>query len=264
MGRSGPLGLLSWRRDVTAKRDYRHTPFTKFVALGESTTAGGWSTSPERCWVPRLAALIDDFQERPLEVFNAGIGANVISRRSPAYETSGKPAADERLKKHVIDQAPDLLVISYGLNDARCGISWSLFRRVMVSLIRRVRATLDPVIVLPGPYYMWDFEIGWEGGYGRGDLETFKRFNKGISRLARAHDCLYVDLLDAYNEADWMIHYDGVHANDLGHRIVSNRIFEVLAQNCSCLASRTRAMERSSPRWRDESVLIMTGRDDTP
>ena len=111
---------------------------------------------------------------------------------------------------------------------------------------------------------MWDFEIGWEGGYGRGDLETFKRFNKGISRLARAHDCLYVDLLDAYGESDWMIHYDGVHANDLGHRIVSNRIFEVLAQNCSCLANRTRAMERSSPRWRDESVLIMTGRDDTP
>jgi lysophospholipase L1-like esterase len=247
---------------MTTKKDYRHQPFTKFVALGESTTAGGWSTSPERCWVPRLAALIDDFQERPLEVFNAGIGANVISRRSPAYETSGKPAADERLQNHVIDQAPDLLVISYGLNDARCGISWSLFRRVMLSLITRVREKLDPVIVLPGPYYMWDFEIGWEGGYGRGDLETFKRFNKGIARLARAQDCLFVDLLEAYGETDWMIHYDGVHANDLGHRIVSNRMFEVLARNCSCLANRTRALERASPRWRDESVLIRTGRDD--
>ena len=247
---------------MTTKKDYRHKPFTKFVALGESTTAGGWSTSPERCWVPRLAALIDDFQERPLEVFNAGIGANLISSRSPAYATSGKPAADERLQKHVIDQAPDLLVISYSLNDARGGTSWSLFRRVMLSLITRVRQDLDPVIVLPGPYYMWDFVIGREGGYGKGDLETFKKFNKGIARLARAQDCLYVDLLDAYGESDWMVHYDGVHANDLGHRIVSNKMFEVLAQNCSCLASRTRAMERASPRWRDESVLIRSGRDD--
>ena len=29
--------------------------------------------------------------QRPLEVFNAGIGANLISSRSPAYATSGKP-----------------------------------------------------------------------------------------------------------------------------------------------------------------------------
>ncbi len=241
---------------MVAKRDYRSGEFNRFVALGESTTAGGWSTSPERCWVPRLAALIDDFQERPLEVFNAGIGANLISSRSPAYATSGKPAADERLQRHVIDQAPDLLVISYGLNDARGGTSWSLFREVMVSLVRRVRARLDPVIVLPGPYYMWDFEVGREGGYGHANLEIFRDYSRGIAAVAAEEDCLFVDLLDAYAETDWMIHYDGVHANDLGHRIVANRIFEVLAQNCSCLARRTREMEKTSPRWRDESTLM--------
>lgn len=241
---------------MVAKRDYRSGEFTRFVALGESTTAGGWSTSPERCWVPRLAALIDDFQERPLEVFNAGIGANLISSGSPAYATSGKPAADERLQRHVIDQAPDLLVISYGLNDARGGTPWSLFREVMVSLVRRVRARLDPVIVLPGPYYMWDFEVGREGGYGHANLEIFRDYSRGIAAVAEEEDCLFVDLLDAYADTDWMIHYDGVHANDLGHRIVANRIFEVLAQNCSCLARRTREMEKTSPRWRDESTLM--------
>ena len=52
-----------------------------------------------------------------------------------------------------------------------------------------------------------------------------------------------------------MVHYDGVHQNDLGHRIVANRVFEVLAQNCSCLGKRTRQAEQTSPRWRDESVL---------
>ena len=52
-----------------------------------------------------------------------------------------------------------------------------------------------------------------------------------------------------------MIHEDQVHANDLGHRIVAHRVFEVLAQSCSALAKQTKEAEKTSPRWRDESVL---------
>ena len=236
------------------KKDWRADEFRRFVALGESTTAGGWSTSPERCWVPRLKALIDDVQSRPVALFNAGIGANVISRESPSYEFSGRPAADERLDRHVIAEEPDLLVISYGLNDARGGTPLDLFTRVMVSLIRRVREHIDPVIVLPGPYFMTDFTVG-DPHFSRANLETFGDYNRAIAAVAAQEQCLFVDLLQAYGGAGWMIHYDGVHANDLGHRIVSNRIFEVLAQNCSGLARHTRACEKTSPRWRDESCL---------
>ena len=67
------------------KRDWRAEEFRCLVALGESTTAGGWSTSPERCWVAVLGRLINDFQERPVRVVNSGIGANVVSTRSPSY-----------------------------------------------------------------------------------------------------------------------------------------------------------------------------------
>ena len=239
---------------MTTRRDYRTEQFRRFVALGESTTAGGWSTSPERCWVPRLGALIDDFQSSPVKVFNMGIGANVISTKSPCYENSGKPAADERLGEHVINKRPDLLVISYGLNDARGGTSLDIFQDEMVQLIRRVRSELNLVIVLPRPYYMNDFKVGGPP-WSHADLELFARFNRGIENVATGEDCLYVDLLDAYKESDWMIHYDGVHANDLGHRIVANRIFEVLAQNCSCLGRKTKEAEKTAPRWRDESSL---------
>ena len=239
------------------KRDHRAKPFRRLVALGESTTAGGWSTSPERCWVSRLAAMINDFQAEPVEVFNAGIGANVISRESPNYEHSGKPAADERLDRHVIQEAPDLLVISYGLNDARGGTPLGLFRDKLVQMVRQVREAIRPVIVLLGPYYMGDFTVGDEAGWGHGSLESFGQFNQCIAQVAEQEDCLFVDLLDAYRETDWMIHYDGVHANDLGHRIVANRIFEVLAQHCSGLARHTKQMEQTSPRWRDESCLTL-------
>ena len=76
-----------------------------------------------------------------------------------------------------------------------------------------------------------------------------------ISEVAKSSDCLFADMLSANGETDWMVHYDGCHANDLGHRIIANRIFEVLAQNCSCLSLKTKELEKTSPRWRDESTL---------
>ena len=156
------------------KKDLWSKEFHKLVTLGESTTAGGWSSNRNRCWASRLAALISDVQSHPPELFNAGIGANVISTRSPCYEHSGKPAATERLEKHVI---------------------------------------------------------------------------------ARAKQCLFVDVLAACDDAPWLVHFDGVHANDIGHLVVSNRIFETLVQNGSGPAIRTKQQEKEIPPWRDESSL---------
>ena len=236
------------------KRDWQSEEFRKLVTLGESTTAGGWSSDPERCWASVLAVLINDFQARPVELFNAGIGANVISTRSPCYSYSGKPAASERLERHVFEQNPDLLVISYGLNDARGGTGLDLFREELTALIRRVREKIQPLMVLMGPYYMTDFSRGGEN-WSHADLPLFKQFNGAIYQISDEEDCLFVDVLAANGETDLMVHYDGCHANDLGHRIVANKVFEVLAQNCSCLARRTKEAEKTSPRWRDESTL---------
>ena len=119
------------RGEVVPRRDFKPDEFRRFVALGESTTAGGWSASRERCWVSRLGGLINDFQYTPVEVLNMGIGGNVISVKSPSYEKSGKPAANERLGRHVIEKRPDLLIISYGLNDARGGTPLPLFKEEM-------------------------------------------------------------------------------------------------------------------------------------
>ncbi len=236
------------------KKDWCADEFKTMVTLGESTTAGGWSSTPERCWASRLAALINDVQGQDLRLINAGIGANVISTLSPAYDASGKPAATERLHKHVTAHQPDLLVISYGLNDARGGTPVGLFATELERVIDAVRLESKPVIVLPGPYFMTDFSVGG-ANWAQASIELFAAFNELTAGVAAAKDCLYVDLLDAYGGAPWMVHYDGVHANDLGHMIVANRIFEVVAKNCSGLGLHTKTKERMAPRWRDESVL---------
>jgi len=236
------------------RRDWWSGEFTTLVTLGESTTAGGWSSCRERSWPSQLARLLNEFQRFPAQLINVGIGANVVSTESPAYEHSGKPAASERLDKHVIAHSPDLLIVSYGLNDARGGTSIETFCRELEGIVRRVRESIQPLIVLLGPYYMTDFTLGGPT-WSRADLGVFHQYNDAIKDVAAGSDCLFVDLLASYREADWLVHFDGCHANDLGHRIVANKIFEVLASNCSGLAQETKSLEKRIPPWRDESTL---------
>ena len=243
------------------KRDWWNKEFEVLITLGESTTAGGWSSCRERCWASQLARLINEFQRVPVQFVNMGIGANVISTKSPSYERSGKPAANERLDEHVLSHTangnpllPDLLVISYGLNDARGGTPIDLFCGEMKDIVRRVREKVQPLIVLMGPYYMTDFKLGG-ADWAHADLNVFRAYNEATQQLAEETDCLFVDLLGSYREADWLVHHDGCHANDLGHRIVANKIFEVLASNCSALSLETKVLEQSIVPWRDESTL---------
>ena len=240
--------------DPAKKRDWWDKEFRTLVTLGESTTAGGWASYRERAWAHQLARVINEFQRVPVQLVNVGIGANVISTRSPAYEHSGKPAALERLDPHVLRHKPDLLVVSYGLNDARGGTPIDLFASEMRTLIDRVRTSIQPLIVLLGPYYMTGFDQ-FGPHWNKATLELFHRFSEATSKVAVDKDCLFVGLLSAYGNANWLIHHDTVHANDLGHRIVANKVFEVLASNCSGLARETQELEQQIPRWRDESVL---------
>ena len=124
----------------------------------------------------------------------------------------------------------------------------------MKSIIDRIRERCQPLIVLLGPYLMADLQLG-APAFGCGSLEILHAFNDGTRQVAEVKDCLFVDLLAAYNGAEWLVHSDGCHANDVGHLVVANRIFEVLANNCSGLAKHTKEMEKHIPPWRDESTL---------
>ncbi len=237
------------------KKDWWSEEFGVMVALGESTTAGGGATSPDRSWVALLAHMINDYQSIPVEVFNVGIGANVISSRSPCYPFSRKPAANERLDKHVIAHRPDLVIISYGLNDARGGTPVDLFGDEMVALVRKIRDQTRSLIVLLGPYYIITGSAQSRERWRHVDLPLLHRVNDVCAEVTEEEECLFVDVLAANGGTNWMVHYDGVHANDLGHRIIACKVFEILAQNCSCLAKRTKELEKISPEWRDETML---------
>jgi len=235
------------------KRDWRSAPFEVAVALGESTTAGGTVTSRELNWVSRVKALIDECQLKPVKMINNGIGSNLISQRSPFYEKSGRPSAMERYEKHVIALAPDLVFISYGLNDARAGTPLGQFLEDLRHIVLDVKARTQAVIVLLNAYFMTDFDR--YDPFKLGSVASFIGYNAAQKRLAQECDVLYADVFDAEGMAPWVIDPDGVHANNLGHQLIANRVFETLARNCSCLAERSREARKSFKPWRDESVL---------
>ena len=259
LGASGgePRAPSSARSDHTLlqpqKRDFWNKPFRVAVALGESTTAGGTATSPELTWVSRLASLIDESQLEPVKMINSGIGSNVISPRSASYEQSGKPSAMERYKKHVIEHQPDLVLVSYGLNDARAGTPLAQFLEDLGEIVRDIKTQTGAVIVIVNAYFMTGFDR--YKSFNQGNIATFMGYNCGLKQLSQECDALYADVFAAEGMAPWMIDPDGVHANNLGHRVIANRIFEVLAQNCSGLSQKAFELRKTFKPWRDESVL---------
>jgi lysophospholipase L1-like esterase len=246
---------------MPTKRDWWNKEFRVLMTVGDSITAGGWASCRERRWTNLLAQMIGELQRNPVQLVNVGIGANIISSKFPGYKFSQKPALDERLEDHVLSNSangnpivPDLLVIAQGLNEASFSMPVGMFTDEMEKIIARIRAKFNPLIVLLGPYHVADFTVGRPNG-GQGSTEASLQYNEATHKLAEKLDCLYVDVLSAMSGADWMVHFDGVHSNDLGHRVVANKVFEVLASNCSGLAIETKAIEKSILPWRDEAVL---------
>ncbi len=243
------------------KKDWWNKEFRTLVTLGESITAGGWSSCRERCWASQLTRMIDEVQQVPVQLVNVGIGANLISPRSSNYRYSSKPSAIERLDRHVLSNTangapivPDLLIVSYSTCDAMAGTPWDQFACDLTTLIGKVRDRIQPLIVLTGTYFVNDYTVG-APHFGHNSPEVTQAYNAAVREVAGKTGCLFVDLLSAYDATPWLVHHDGVHANDLGHRVIANRIFEVLAQNCSGLSLKTKMLEDQILPWRDEITL---------
>lgn len=206
-------------------------PFRGMVVLGESTVqGGGWLVDKGERWPDILHNLLEVAQEEPLNYHNAGLGASVISPRSPGYEASVKPSASERLEKEVISLGPDLVVIAYGLNDMRAGMPLEDFKEEMEKLLEKIRQKLSPTIVVANVYHMRSFEF--YPPFNRGSLKATKAYNRMLRDLARERKCIYADIWSAQGRKDHVVHQDTVHANKIGNILIANKAFEAIVQAC--------------------------------
>lgn len=184
-----------------------------------------------------VADQISEFQEEPIKLYNKGIGANVISPRSPGYEHSGKPSALERVEEDVVKLNPDLVILAYGLNDMRCGTPIDQFKNDYQKIVSEIKEKTKAIIILVNVYHMTEYS-SYAPHWNHGGVEQTQIYNLAIKQLAEKNGGIFADVYEAEGRADWLIHSDGVHANDLDHQLIGNRVFEVIANHCSRLVAR--------------------------
>jgi lysophospholipase L1-like esterase len=211
--------------------------FRVMVVIGESTVAGRKASEKRFQWPIVVANQISEFQEKAVKLYNKGIGSNVISPKSRGYDDSGKPSAIERVEEDVIKLNPDLVIIAYGLNDMRCNTPIEQFNNDYQKIISKIRKETNALIVILSVYHMTKY-CACEPFWNKGSIEKTQIFNLAIKQLAEKNGCIFADIYDAEGGANWLIDPDGIHANDLGHRLIGNRVFEAIANNCRCLAQK--------------------------
>ena len=213
--------------------DMRSEPVKRIVALGESTTWGYSASEKSKCWVNQVVRMLEEFQGSQIELFNQGIGSNVLTPECPAYEYSAKPSALERVDHELIAHDPDMVFLSYGLNDSRGGTPPETFRRAYQGLIDRIRSHINPLIVLVNAYYMHEINYTRADHWEQSNYDITEVYNLVIKQLAEANDLILADVYSAETGVDWIIDPDHCHPNDLGHRIIAHRVFEAIVRNCS-------------------------------
>jgi len=245
--------------------DRRDTPIGKMVAFGESHTVGVSATSSERGWAGVLKTLIDTFQDNPVELINRGLGADILSTACPLYaEYEGKrPIGVERYRKHVIEENPDLILISFGYNDVRAGTPLAAFRSDFETMIKAFKAETDALIIVLNTYaILGEGYANKSGGtmsgteWDKGTREVQTLYNLMLHDVSGDYGLIFSDIYGSLVRAPWTLcSPDGtgdLHANDLGHRLIAHRIFEDLATMCSFLSiapQAARKKEGKSP-WR--------------
>jgi lysophospholipase L1-like esterase len=212
-------------------RDIPRGPFKSLVVLGESTVeGGGWLSGPEERYADLLWHLLEQAQETPVTYHNAGVGASVISPASPGYEASIKPSAAEHLDDEVIAHHPDLLVVAYGLNDMRGGMTVDHFKAEFVKVLDRIEAGCGPMMTVIVNVYR-QTAYCYYPPFDKGGIAQTEAYNEMLRQLSIERGYVYADIYSdqAAAKADHLIHADTVHANKVGNMVLANKIFEAIA-----------------------------------
>lgn len=190
------------------------------VCWGDSVTAGGSASSPEKTFVRQLAArLTENYPKAGPEVINAGIGGSNTDSRRAGFE------------KEVLSVNPDLIIVEF-VNDAgfppeKIKANWDEF----ISRARRKNPKVEFILLTPH-YIMSE----WMGS-----------FDKSIRAMRDAASRNRVALGDTANIWENLrklgipymtLEANGInHPNDLGHDFFTETLMKLLVAERSPMRS---------------------------
>lgn len=189
----------------------------KLLVFGESTAFGACATKVEYKWCNVLAGHLRDFVDQELVLENKGLPGDTLK------------GALDRLSTDVIPENPDLFVSGYGLNDLRQGRSVDGILADYAALLDRVRdAGGVRAIIVVTVFPMREDAYGGWAPHDKGTPEGRFEFNRNLKLFATDQRAILADIEPPAESVPRMMHPDGVHPNNLGHRYIGNSVANAL------------------------------------
>lgn len=241
--------LAVWQHDIPGGRDIRLARFNpawlaqepqtaadagiSIVAFGDSTTAPRGPLNTYSDWLPG-------------ELARLGVQAKVIKAGKGGNDTG---QARERFENDVVANAPDVVIISFGINDSaidvRLGeteprISKAAYAANLRCFVEQVRAIgAKPILMTPNPIF-WTPQLRPMYGKPPYDVDDFEGFNFLLREYAQAMRDLAAELDVPLVDQERILRdsgipfnrllLDGMHPNDVAHAMTAKAIAEVVNQ----------------------------------
>ncbi len=207
----------------------------KIIFLGDSLTSNNGSLGEKRGYYHWTDVVKERFK---LDVVNLGKGG---SRADAGLERLTKALEEEK-------QKPDFVLINFGMNDHKIASkdqkavsSVEAFSQQLTDIIKLVRS-VNAVPILVVPHAIFEGTKGdVHSYYGKYDPEMFvqeggalKRFDKFMEAIRAVAAKENVGLIDIRKESDkyegGKMTLEGVHLNDVGHKVYGDMIGNYLAE----------------------------------
>lgn len=216
--RWGPQLPPPLTRVVEATAQAMGGPTRRYVALGASDTQAGGASGPERGYVALLLNRLAATGGR-WELYSRGRGGAQV---------------DDLLQRQLpeaLSVAPDVVTLWAGGNDALKGGSPEGFEAALDTVLRRLRAETQAVVVIANLPRLEDQPFAERKSRAERQRlrERSQAFNAAIERTAARYGVPLVDLRRGtlmYDPAHFGA--DGFHPNDAGYAAIAERFWAVL------------------------------------
>lgn len=191
----------------------------KIVFIGDSITEWGRAGDPEDIGTGYVRLihdyLVTAYPDRKPIVLNRGVGGHRI------------PDLAKRWQKDVIDENPEYVSISIGINDVWRQLDHQedeqvfpeQFEKIYVNLLTEVKKKTNAVMILMEPTVIEEDVLS----PGNHKLIPYAEI---VEQLAKAYDAIYVPTYQAFinylkAETNYKLTIDGVHTNSAGNMLMA-------------------------------------------
>ncbi|MCA8992808.1 MAG: SGNH/GDSL hydrolase family protein [Planctomycetaceae bacterium] len=220
------------------------TPTIRIVAFGDSTTA---TRGELKIYCHQLR---DRFAEsgEAVEIINAGVGGNHTE------------LAKQRFERDVLQQAPDVVIIQFGINDSAVDVwrnppatgprvSLEQYEQNLAGFVEQLKSRdVHVILMTPNPLQWTDKlkQLYRKPPYDANNPDGFNvlltKYAAAVRRIAKEQSVPLIDVDVAFREYgqepdqsmnDLLL--DGMHPNERGHRLITELLLPELSSQVKSL-----------------------------